>query len=232
MGQLNESFYAVFSVLRWKTLWLVLSITLAVCTGCDPEEKHRILTTFFDGVPPLYDINPTDPNFIDSSGSKTSLFWYTHKPREDCAICHGEEKERTFSSEITLTAEPPELCFGCHEELRNIEKRYVHGPVAVGECLVCHDPHRTQNKHILKRPVPEICYVCHEEEWTNTIADHELEKYKQCLDCHSGHDSDQRYLLKETWNKKDTSLETENTTSEEIDITLAEQELIEVVNYF
>ncbi len=227
----------MFSAFRSKTLCFAISITLLVCIGCDPEEKHRILTIFFDGVPPLYEevIIATDPNSVEIIEVKAGVIWYVHKPwKEDCAICHGERrKERTFSSEVQMLKPPPELCFDCHEGLRSSDKRYVHGPFAVAQCLICHHPHTTANKHILLQPVPKLCYGCHAPDWTNTIDKHELEEYKQCLDCHSGHESRLKYLLKKDWDKKEISNETETPSDDaRNDIAIIEQELIEVIDYF
>ena len=199
----SEGSYAVYSALGSKTLCFAILISLILCLGCDPEEKHRILTTFFDGVPPLYEeiTSVTDPNAIGSD-ERAELTWYIHEPQKDCAVCHGEKKERTFSAAVQLTSKVPELCFQCHEDQRSFQERYVHGPVAVAQCLLCHDPHKSTNKHVLKYPVPEVCYGCHTIEWTNMIDDHELQEYKNCLDCHSGHASNHKYLLVPDWDKK------------------------------
>ncbi len=220
------------SLFRSKTIWCVLLLTPIFCASCDPEERHKILTTFFDGVPPLYEeeVYVQDPNSIFTVAKKPVAVWYIHEPQKDCAVCHGEKKERTFSSEVQLPVSVPELCYGCHEGLRSSDKRYIHGPVAVAKCLVCHEPHKTQNKHLLKYPVPQICYNCHNTEWTATISGHELEEYKQCLDCHSGHDSRQRYLLKEDWDKRNSS-KTEGKSKDD-DIAIIEKELVDVINYF
>ena len=53
----------------------------------------------------------------------------------------------------------PTLCYGCHDRID--EKRYVHGPLAVGDCLVCHDPHRGYGAAHLREEQAPLCGKCH-----------------------------------------------------------------------
>ena len=73
----------------------------------------------------------------------------------------------------------------------------VHGPVAVGQCLFCHNPHKSQVKYLLKGPVPELCYLCHDEDATESIPAHFVRELSACTDCHDPHASDERPLLKQ-----------------------------------
>ncbi len=177
----------------------MIILCLFTFAGCDDAERHRWLTMFFDGVPPLGGEEEgvaVNPNAIYERRVRPEVVWYIHEPQKDCATCHGEKKKRTFSEAVQLVARPPELCYRCHDSVRNPQGR-VHGPVAVEECLFCHDPHKSQNEHILKRAVPTICYQCHNQQAIALIEDHEKEYYAECLDCHVGHASERKYLLKE-----------------------------------
>ena len=58
-------------------------------------------------------------------------------------------------------------CLSCHADLA--KQRYVHGPVATGECVRCHAPVDKETmydarKHRFKlaREERELCYLCHE----------------------------------------------------------------------
>ena len=87
----------------------------------------------------------------------------------------------------------PALCYGCHE--RNDEKRYVHGPLAVGDCLACHDPHSGYGTAHLRQEQALLCGNCHAaRENSATVACNA--SGKGCVDCHDPHQSDTRYLLK------------------------------------
>jgi predicted CXXCH cytochrome family protein len=87
----------------------------------------------------------------------------------------------------------PTLCYGCHDRID--EKRYVHGPLAVGDCLVCHDPHRGYGAAHLRREQALLCGNCHAaRENSATVVCNAAGK--ACVDCHDPHQSDTRYLLK------------------------------------
>jgi predicted CXXCH cytochrome family protein len=78
--------------------------------------------------------------------------------------------------------------------------------VAAGECLLCHNPHKTNNKSLLNKPIPELCYNCHEHEALQLVANHSDESYAHCDVCHAGHTSEGRMLLKNYFFKADEGL--------------------------
>jgi predicted CXXCH cytochrome family protein len=82
----------------------------------------------------------------------------------------------------------------------------VHGPVAAGECLLCHSPHKTNNESLLNKPIPELCYNCHEPKALQLVANHSDESYAHCDVCHAGHMSEGRMLLKNYFFKADEGL--------------------------
>jgi predicted CXXCH cytochrome family protein len=86
----------------------------------------------------------------------------------------------------------------CHA---GIDKdRYVHGPVVVGECLMCHgkspghgsDPEQYSFKMI--KDVAKTCYVCHEDSHT-PIKNRAKIKNSRCTTCHDPHGSASPSLL-------------------------------------
>jgi predicted CXXCH cytochrome family protein len=76
-----------------------------------------------------------------------------------------------------------ELCLSCHGDnklapLKNIRselkgKKYLHGPIATGECTGCHDPHGNDKFRMLKGPYPATLY-----------APYSPGTYDACLRCH------------------------------------------------
>jgi predicted CXXCH cytochrome family protein len=179
--------------------------------SCEPVQKHRVLTFFFDGVPPLEHETATgtessqDPNLdavpADRAPTSRQPAMFVHEPRKNCEICHSTRQRRGFSRTVQLTAEVPELCYQCHADYTKLDE-WVHGSVAVGECLFCHHHHESRNKHLLKKPVPTLCYLCHEREQIAAIPDHSEQAASACLDCHEGHSSLSRSLLREDWKEK------------------------------
>lgn len=180
---------------------IVLSLTAAflLLCSCDEIERHRMMTFFFDGVPPLPgEVNepgPADVTAADAAGDAPAAGWHVHKPLSDCTDCHGSRQRQGFSRQVRLVANVPELCHRCHQEYANLEG-WVHGPVAIGECLLCHEPHKSRNEFLLVRPAPELCYVCHEVQAIHEIEGHAQDSYARCNDCHEGHAGATKTLLK------------------------------------
>jgi predicted CXXCH cytochrome family protein len=92
-----------------------------------------------------------------------------------------------------LVAPGDELCFRCHD-LR-LDKPYVHGPLASGGCLVCHDPHRSRYRALLVSASDGFCFHCHEASSLQPIRGHESGG-ERCTACHDAHMSDRPHLLK------------------------------------
>jgi len=42
-----------------------------------------------------------------------------------------------------LIAQEPELCYNCNDDY-TVSASFIHGPVAVGQCLFCHNPHKSK----------------------------------------------------------------------------------------
>jgi len=186
---------------------LVMFLLLA---SCDETERHKALTFFFDGVPPLR----TETSDAQTAGLKDNRAadkapaggWHIHEPVKNCTLCHGELRRTTSSRKVQLVAEVPQLCFTCHKEYSALET-WVHGPVATGNCLLCHEPHKTKNEFLLRKPVPELCYQCHEEQAIRMIKGHGEASYARCIDCHEGHASTTRGLLRQTFLDQPAGLE-------------------------
>ncbi len=196
--------------------WLILFLLL---TSCDEGKRHQVLTFFFDGVPPVGGAASTtkssDPN-SKATGAPAVETWSVHEPVKDCTQCHGRQPRRGFSSKVQLVAEVPQLCQKCHSKFTALEG-WVHGPVAAGDCLLCHNPHRTRTESLLKKPIPELCYQCHETRAIHLIAKHDQPSHTHCIDCHEGHASVTKPLLRPTIaaQKEDTARQGAEAAKEE-----------------
>jgi predicted CXXCH cytochrome family protein len=74
------------------------------------------------------------------------------------------------------------------------KEKFVHGPVAVGECSVCHV---SEGKHKFK-PIIEmgkLCYQCHERADTHQVV-HPPVKEGKCFKCHDPHQSPNKFQLR------------------------------------
>ena len=118
----------------------------------------------------------------------------SHEPLEACENCHDSESpDETKARE--LSRQVPKLCFRCHED-ESKTYPYVHGPVAVGQCLFCHNPHKSMHAHLLNQDATELCALCHARRGLRSIEDHLEPSNIQCLECHNSHASTARFLLK------------------------------------
>jgi predicted CXXCH cytochrome family protein len=137
----------------------------------------------------------------NSSGS-----WRLHEPFKDCVACHGEESQQATADNPHIVAAVPTLCYGCHKKYVSPDG-WLHGPVATGDCLLCHEPHKTKNKSLLIKTTPDLCYRCHETKMLKLVANHSGKSYAHCSDCHEGHTSPGRMLLKQDFFKTDAGLD-------------------------
>lgn len=116
--------------------------------------------------------------------------------RKDCFVCH-EERARSYA----ISGDDATLCAKCHD--RRSSARHVHGPVAVGSCTVCHDPHGQTNPAFLVKNGEELCFQCHTE---SDVLKHLVGKNqggesflrsKGCTYCHDAHQAERKFLLRE-----------------------------------
>ena len=107
--------------------------------------------------------------------------WPLHAHPGDCRQCHD-----SLIGGVATAPPPPERCSasGCHRILEPAP-RFVHGPVAVGDCRVCHVPHSSVEPSLLAAPAPRLCSGCHDRLYTCPAAG-ELST-AACVACHEPH---------------------------------------------
>jgi predicted CXXCH cytochrome family protein len=155
--------------------------------GCSIEKNYKTLSFFFDGVPdpnaPSRAAHPGVPSDISQSPTYSA-----HKPwlEEKCEECHT----RT----LKLGGRDSDLCMKCHSESLTSHE-YMHGPVAVGACLWCHNPHNSANAHLLKLPGRDLCMQCHAQGLLSNLPAHS-DLRRACLECHQGHGGPDRFFLR------------------------------------
>lgn len=118
-----------------------------------------------------------------------------------------------------LKAQQPDLCFGCHRDIRAQTNKQSHHPVneklvthQLLTCTSCHEPHgnggfpttpvsafsgRTSfgtNKMLKGDVVNELCYNCHTEKRGPFAWEH-APVSENCLNCHEAHGSNHSKLL-------------------------------------
>ena len=131
-----------------------------------------------------------------------------------CTLCHnphGSKYRYQLWAEGSL-----ELCVACHEDKQNLLDKekpvaYVHGIIFGMGCVACHDPHATENRFMLHKPINKLCTGCHPGlagiKRGHPVDGHPLaapvERLRPgrelvCSSCHNPHGSAHRYLLIQT----------------------------------
>lgn len=121
--------------------------------------------------------------------SRTLL--HSSMENEKCVTCHTLGLNQTSGA----IASP---CYTCHQEYKDMfNQEYIHGPVAGESCGICHDPHGSENKKGLIKPIEVLCYSCHE--FNRELKDLPIQHYPfetgQCTKCHDPHSTNNRWVL-------------------------------------
>lgn len=112
----------------------------------------------------------------------------------DCAACH--DPHGGSNRHFLPGGEGSGSCVMCHDEVTK-GLAHQHGPVAAGECLVCHTPHQSEHKGLLVEERVALCLGCHvdvEHALKTAIAVHEPVG-KQCAGCHDPHGGTVEFFL-------------------------------------
>jgi predicted CXXCH cytochrome family protein len=122
--------------------------------------------------------------------------FHNHPPYREgrCRTCHNPDDGQLFR---TLQEG---LCQTCHPDIPG-ETGYVHGPVAVNDCLFCHHYHRSQNPKLLLGDAKATCFRCHKRDSLTAGQYHARIEEQGCLTCHDPHQGNNPFFLKqpESW---------------------------------
>ena len=159
-----------------------------VLVGCSstPQERYRVLSFFFDGVP-----DPDAAKKVAAKQASSGRITYIHKPYQDnqCNSCHLN------TSDIFARAQVPQnVCLNCHSNVAT-QHAVMHGPVVNNECMMCHSPHSSAVPHLLKQPAPAVCTQCHEPDVLKVMHRPPFDPTTSCVSCHSGHGGTDHRLL-------------------------------------
>lgn len=176
--------------------FVLLFLLLLAGPSCSVKNHHKTLSLFFDGVPEPGAENKKGPQGpapgkkAREKPAKEALIVSRHPAytQRKCRDCHNTQ------SLSFLKDKKAGLCFTCH----NREKYtgdFLHGPVAVGACHVCHLPHESKYERLLKSGVPQICIDCHTTWDRRDVKAHS--KGKVCTQCHDPHAGNNRFFLRE-----------------------------------
>jgi len=197
---------------------LIIPAAILIPLGCrDPIRRYKVLSFFFDGVPPPPGVDapsqelikgpggvlldPNDPRtreFLAADRIKrvgvetlTEAVSVLHEPykKRRCRECHVSEQ----SFQVPIAAD---TCRKCHQPYYELQRDdWTHGPVAVGQCAVCHNSHKSDYRGLLTRPAPQLCFSCHDAERNRSAPHHAAAQDRPCVSCHDPHSAGNRMLL-------------------------------------
>jgi len=116
-----------------------------------------------------------------------------------CPTCHtaidAQEVPHKKTNKLAkgLSAEQPELCYGCHEKIKFTNKT-VHPALSMG-CTGCHNPHSSKNEKLLVAEPPALCFNCHDKAEFSRKNVHMPVAGGLCLTCHNPHSTGTMALL-------------------------------------
>lgn len=114
---------------------------------------------------------PLDPN-VDSAkclechADKTKGKSVHSAMAAGCLSCHEVRVTRGVTRVKLITTNAAALCFTCHNDKDPANLKGKIHPPAMRDCLTCHDPHESDNKNQLLKPVSgertqNLCLTCH-----------------------------------------------------------------------
>jgi predicted CXXCH cytochrome family protein len=174
---------------RWRGLLAGLAISIGlILFGCStPQQRYRVLSTFFDGVP-----NPDAPKKqVSRRAGDTGRVTIVHKPYQDnqCNACHINTSDIFARAQVRQ-----DVCMDCHAPVTS-QHKFMHGPVVNNACGMCHSPHSSAVPHLLRQPSPAVCTQCHEPAEVTALHKQPFDVKQSCIECHSGHGGTDHKLL-------------------------------------
>jgi DmsE family decaheme c-type cytochrome len=164
---------------------------------------------------------------VEGGGDKTKIFTFKDASAKDvsqrCLRCHqyGEEHANFSRSvhvqnnvscvdchsphhpkenQFLMRQGQPQLCYGCHNELKQQFSRAFHHRVNEGlvRCTDCHNPHGGSLTKQLRATAAQdtVCFKCHSDKAGPFVFEHQAVKIEGCVSCHIPHGSSNPRMLK------------------------------------
>ncbi|MDQ7005849.1 MAG: cytochrome c3 family protein [Acidobacteriota bacterium] len=185
-----------------------MALLLTVCllgAACSREGRVKLLEALFDDPPSRRAARQEEARKEETAAPRPAVpkpasrrrpVWEgsTHGPYAArlCQQCHAGQGENPApgAGAARLRLSRRELCLRCHGESLGLLNplpagRRPHGPVAAGECMACHLPHRSRQPMLLRGEVVGLCTTCHRPAYLGErhppVAD------AACVTCHDPH---------------------------------------------
>jgi predicted CXXCH cytochrome family protein len=180
---------------------LIPALTAALlAAACSPEARYRVASFLFDGVPapgqpevegyaPLGLGSPTEPDQPRPRAARRPVVAHAPFRDDQCTACHNLDTGQ-LTKEIRAG-----LCLDCHASV-TADAPYLHGPVAVNDCVACHAYHASPYEGLLREDPGELCYGCHPQEDLSAEPHDATVAGQACVVCHDPHGGADRFFMK------------------------------------
>lgn len=172
------------------------------CEGCHGPGKAHVESG--GDATKIFRFTKATPKQIDDKclechqGQHASFERSAHgEANVSCLSCHAGHQTR--EQPHMLRASQPNLCYGCHTDIKADFGKPFHHKVNEGlmSCSDCHNPHGTFEKKGLKSAAQQdaVCVKCHTETAGPFVYEHPPVKTEGCTSCHFPHGSPNPRLL-------------------------------------
>jgi DmsE family decaheme c-type cytochrome len=114
-----------------------------------------------------------------------------------CIDCHSPHHAK--ESQFLMKEKAPQLCYGCHQEVKQQFNRPFRHKVNEGlvKCNDCHNPHGGFLNRQLRATSGQDagCFKCHSDKAGPFVYEHPVIKTEGCVACHTPHGSSNPRLL-------------------------------------
>jgi predicted CXXCH cytochrome family protein len=114
---------------------------------------------------------------------------------EECGACHASADKANPGAIVDASNA---MCLKCHDDPgQNGKVAFAHqhgGPDA--RCVDCHNPHNSNEEHLLHAPIASLCGSCHVDKVNGPVLHAPIkDKPESCTTCHQPHGADEPHLL-------------------------------------
>ncbi len=117
-----------------------------------------------------------------------------------CTDCHSPHHPKSEGGQYLLAKPQPDLCYGCHQEMRSQFMRPFRHRIESG-LLVCNDCHNEHGAFLPKMlrwsaNQDQVCFKCHTDKQGPFVFEHVPVKTEGCTICHFPHGSNNPHMIK------------------------------------
>src|SRR5271155_4670783 len=199
---------------RWTTLVFLLALAASLASGQEkaPAAAPPAASSDYVGAETCKACHDPGAAHVAGGGDVTKIFTFKNASAKDisqrCLKCHqyGQEhanfsrsahlqnnvscvdchsphhpKERAF----LMREKQPQLCYGCHIEIKQQFGRTFHHRVNEGllNCTDCHNPHGGTLGRQLRASAAQdtVCFKCHADKAGPFVYEHQVVKIEGCV---------------------------------------------------